>query len=315
MFILLSSLGAACTVLVAGILAWAAVSKIRRPWTMNEALTGLGLSWISSVPFAARIIPWGELMLAAFLLILPGFYGFLAAWLTVLIGIVLLWIVYRAHVRVTDASCSCFGTKSDVTRRTIARNAIFLVLALAGAALRPDFLWFPERVVPTLTLALMLTVVAALGWTMASAPAPPSGSTLMVPRVLRSSQLVFRAANGDDVALSDHLAGRAGVLVFLGEGEENDLALAEVISSAGTLEPNATVVTVAPGLTPGVTFADVGSMGSRLAGVTYYPTALLVGRDGIVATEPSDGAGIAAVTSLVSAVSDALAANNLTTKA
>lgn len=314
MFNLISGLGSACSVLVAGTLGWAAISKIRRPWTVDEALAGLGLQRIRTIPFVSRIVPWGELVLALVVLFLPSEWGRLSGWFSVLVGLVLLGIVWRAYAQVAEASCSCFGAKSAVTRRTVARNAMFAVMAIVGAALRPESLWSPDQIVPTAAGALVLAVAAAFGWAMAPASEGRTGRTLMVPRVLRASELVFRGASGGEVVLSDHLAGRAGVVVFLGEGEENEQAFVAATSSSNALGPDATVVTVKSGLISGAssaaTFEDAGSMGSRLAGVAYFPTALLVGRDGVVATEPNDGAGIDAVESLLEAVADALNVGN-----
>ena len=74
------------------------------------------------------------MVLAVALVTLGGALGLLAGLVSVALMISYLWLVARAVRRTPDASCSCFGLRRPVTRRTVARNVWLAGIAVAAAA-------------------------------------------------------------------------------------------------------------------------------------------------------------------------------------
>ena len=306
-----AALGTSCSIFVACVFAGAAWPKLRKPETMRAALDGVGLQQLGCFPALVRAIPAGELLLAGALVALPGGAGKVAGWVAVAVCVTLLAVVVRAHRTVEDASCSCFGTRQPVTRRTAVRNAALALLALVGAVLGEPTTWSVGTAPAALGAVLLLGVAAVFGWAFAPAAQKPATASRLVPRAKRADELVFQSPEGQLTQLGSLLRGRAGIVVFLGEGEENDEAERHVRSWSRAAAPGVAVVTVdassrsAP--PRAAALVDPGGMGARLAGVTYLPTALLVGRDGFVATEPIDGAGASSVADLLESVAVVLA--------
>jgi hypothetical protein len=304
---LLSGLGMASSVFTAGVFVWAAVGKIRHPWTSAEALEGVGLKQLAQRRFVSLALPWCEMLLGIAVLVLPDAYGRGASFVAVVASIVLFWIVLHAHLRVNDATCSCFGAKQAISRRTVVRNAAFSVIALFGAAFRPNGLGL-EDVLAAIAGVVILVAVSIFAWMSAPQAVQGADPGLYVPRTLRASELIFRKADGKAIALSEHVAGDPAVVVFFRSGDENDRARSSAREWAAAMEGDVKVVLVGPDSRVNQdpdALEDAGAMGARLAGVSFYPTALLVGRNGLIATTPVDGAGEDAVDSLLEAVANA----------
>jgi len=141
-------------VILAGVLVASAVAKLRSP----DDLLGwaeLGVPRMLRTKWLLRLHPWAEVALAAALVLMGGWLGFLAAIVAVALMCSYLWLVVRAKNASDDASCACFGAKRRITRVTIIRNAWLVVLAVASASV----IW----TAPLLGGAL---VVALTGWWM-----------------------------------------------------------------------------------------------------------------------------------------------------
>jgi hypothetical protein len=148
----IAALTATLPVILAGVLVASAVAKLRTP----DDLVGwaeLGVPRILRTRWLLRLHPWAEVALAASLVLLGAWLGFVAAIVAVALMCAYLWLVVRAKNTSDDASCACFGRKRRITRVTVTRNAWLMVLAVASASV----IW----TAPLLGGAL---VVAFSGW-------------------------------------------------------------------------------------------------------------------------------------------------------
>jgi methylamine utilization protein MauE len=82
------------------------------------------------------VLPWVELVLGALLVVQVG--GRWTATAALLLLTVFLVVVWRRVRRGDDTPCACFGqvSRAPVSYRTVARNAVLVVVALAGVVAR-----------------------------------------------------------------------------------------------------------------------------------------------------------------------------------
>lgn len=119
---------------VAAVLVWAAVGKLRlNSADRLRALDDLGgPSWLRR-RWVLDAHPWVELLIALGLVASPAPYAALAAGLAVGLSVAYLGLVAAALRRGDGASCACLGgSAAAVSRRTVVRNLVLLVLAAAA---------------------------------------------------------------------------------------------------------------------------------------------------------------------------------------
>lgn len=121
-----------CSLTIIVTLAVSGIAKAKDRASTAAAIVNLRLHRILPLKATSRILPWGEIALAAWILLLPS-------WLAVLGGIaaVILFSAYwaviaRALATGHTASCNCFGGKSTapISRYTLTRNSALLVAAI-----------------------------------------------------------------------------------------------------------------------------------------------------------------------------------------
>jgi hypothetical protein len=140
---------------LAGVFVASGIAKLRRP----DDLAGwqeLGVPAVFRRRWLIALHPWGELALALALAVLGGILGLLASVVAVALMGAYLWIVIRAKRTDADSSCACFGTRKPITGVTIARNAWLTLLALAAASV----IW----ITPLFGGAVAVAVVSADAW-------------------------------------------------------------------------------------------------------------------------------------------------------
>jgi hypothetical protein len=117
--------------LIATLLA-SAVAKVRDPRDTSSVFLQLGLPRVLLRLRAPRLLPYGELALAAFLLLAPDSWYVAAASTTLLLFVAYFLVILRAVRLPYPVSCSCFGRLGlgEVTRWTLVRNGVLLALAL-----------------------------------------------------------------------------------------------------------------------------------------------------------------------------------------
>ncbi len=125
----------AAALVLAGVLALAAVAKIRRPEATAEDFAGLGLPRPAALAVA---VPAVELGCAILLVVLPGWGGVAAFGLLSLFTALLVSVIRSGRV----VSCACFGAndRDPISVRHLIRNGVLGLLALAAATI-PEPLW------------------------------------------------------------------------------------------------------------------------------------------------------------------------------
>lgn len=120
------------TMIIVGVLIASGIAKLRHP-DDDAGWEALGIPLWLRRDWLIRAHPYAELLLAATMLFIGGKLGMVAAATSVVLFATYLAFVWRALLRIPDASCACFGTRTSITARTLARNTWFLLLAVAAA--------------------------------------------------------------------------------------------------------------------------------------------------------------------------------------
>jgi hypothetical protein len=116
------------------VLTVSAAAKVRDPGDTRSVMRQLELPDLLLTLRAHRLLPWGELALAAMLLLLQGAGYVVATTLSLVLFLAYLVVVARALTFGRPLVCGCFGSLGLgwITRRTLVRNAV--LVALAGVA-------------------------------------------------------------------------------------------------------------------------------------------------------------------------------------
>lgn len=122
----------AAPLILAGVLVASGAAKLRHP-EGEAAWADLGVPAVLRRDWLIRLHPWGEMILAAALLVFGGVLGALAAACAVVLFGAYLVLIVRRRAGGADASCTCFGAPEPITTLTVVRNAWFLLLAVLTA--------------------------------------------------------------------------------------------------------------------------------------------------------------------------------------
>lgn len=117
---------------LAALLLISGISKVRHLEATRSAFAQLELPDALTRSPAPRALPWVEIALAAALLLSPAPAAVPVAVLTLLVFVAYLVVIGRALTFDHAVTCGCFGELGlgEVTRRTLVRNVILVVLAL-----------------------------------------------------------------------------------------------------------------------------------------------------------------------------------------
>ena len=120
--------------LLVAILVVSAGAKLRSYQDTESVFTKLGLPGILLTLRAPRLLPYGELVVAALLLLLPGGWYVLATSLSLVLFVLYLVVVLRALALPYPVTCGCFGRLGLgwITRQTAIRNTVLVLLALVA---------------------------------------------------------------------------------------------------------------------------------------------------------------------------------------
>lgn len=174
--------------LLAAILVVSAVAKAR---DVDDTVSVFGKLDLPNVLFklrAPRLLPYGELALAALLLLLPGAGYVVATSLTLVLFAGYLAVVLRALTFEHPVRCGCFGRLGLgwITRQTAIRNAVLLLVALAAWL---DS-WRLDGVIPRLRafteldwwwLAAVLVALVTTAFVVRDSKLPPPTRTVAEP--------------------------------------------------------------------------------------------------------------------------------------
>ena len=118
--------------LLIAVLGVSGAAKLRHADDNRSVMRKLKLPGFLFTIQAPRLLPWGELLVAAMLLLLPGPGYVVAATLAVLLFAAYAVVVARALTFDYPIICGCFGRLGLgwITRQTLVRNLVLLALAL-----------------------------------------------------------------------------------------------------------------------------------------------------------------------------------------
>ncbi len=124
---------ASLSIFVGAVLAWSGTVKARDPQSVAAAMMQLRVPDRLAGRTMRRLLPWGELLLAAVLVLAHGALLLLAWTATLVLFLVYLALVARAARQPESVSCNCFGsTAAPVTTWTVARNVLLATGAAVG---------------------------------------------------------------------------------------------------------------------------------------------------------------------------------------
>jgi len=117
-------------ILLGAIFVYAAWTKLRVPWELFamsiDSYQVLPLKWVE---FAARTLPWFELLVG--LLLITGFWLRSAAAATAVLLAVFFALMVRAYATGMEINCGCFGTGDPISWKTLLRDGSMLAAAIA----------------------------------------------------------------------------------------------------------------------------------------------------------------------------------------
>lgn len=121
-----------CTLTIIITLVASGIAKAKDRASTAAAIVNLKLDRWLPLKFVSRVLPWGEIALAFWLLLVPGWPAILGGIAAVILFAAYWIVIARAVATGNTASCNCFGGASEapVSRFTLIRNT-----ALLGAAI------------------------------------------------------------------------------------------------------------------------------------------------------------------------------------
>lgn len=313
--------------LLAGLLVLSGLAKLRHVEETRSAFAQLRLPSALTRSSAPRVLPWGEIALALALLAVPSPAAVVVAGAALVLFVAYLVVVVRALGFDHPVTCSCFGRLGlgEVTRRTAARNALLVLVALLALWSATEQGSVLGRLVDASTttwgwLALVVltvaVVVATFGGTKGVTPAPAAATDEADGADYERQALPFGVVedeSGRTRTLVELASGGAVLLVFVSPGcapcaaaieqvPRWDDALGPVAVRAVISLPVDKALAAAPGLA-GRVLHDPQATLSRTFGIGT-PAAVLLGGDGLLAGGPVTGSE--AVSDFVAQVRDEL---------
>ncbi|WP_030015305.1 MauE/DoxX family redox-associated membrane protein [Curtobacterium sp. S6] len=119
-------------VVLAVVLIWSGVAKLRAPGSVVSAMENLGVPAAVRRRVVVRAFPWGEILLGVLLVAAPGALAPAVALVCLALFATYWALIYRVLGFDEPVACHCFGASSasEVTHRTLWRNTMFVLLAL-----------------------------------------------------------------------------------------------------------------------------------------------------------------------------------------
>jgi Methylamine utilisation protein MauE len=291
--------------LLIAVLVVSGAAKLRVPDDTASVFTKLRLPAYLLRMRAPRLLPFGELILAAMLLFLPAGWYVVATSMALLLFAVYLVVVVRALGFGEPILCGCFGRLGLgwITRQTAMRNGVLL----AVAAITWVDSWRGDAVIPRLAdagsewwwlaavlVAMLVTALVVREGRMPSMAPPPVNEYVAQP----VPYLVVDSPTGPCSlwSLSDEAAR---LLVFWDPTAAATTALPERLPSwrrlLGPVQVHlvtqsewAQAVAVVPHLSADLLGDPQGEVRQRLA-TWRVPSAVLIGTDRLLAGGPAEG--------------------------
>lgn len=295
-------------VLLAAVLVVAAAGKLRAPAHSADALVALDVPRWLRAPRLVKAHPWAELALAVALVLATGWLGTAVAVAAALLFAGYLVLIARAATQPEPVDCDCFGAlgAGPVTRRTVVRNVWYLVVAglaiwahaggvgPASAVVGLDaagWWWFAGAAAAAVTVAVTMH-----GQGSARPDAEAAGDEEDVADYVRTPTpaVLVQHVNGTEVTLRDLSAERAQLLLFV---SRTCGWCSEVVAQAPAWQAQLPQLDVRlvysqaseNGVDPESTLYDQRSWARQSCGISSFPAAIALGRDGLLAGGPVIG--------------------------
>lgn len=121
-------------VVLAAVFVYAAWSKLRQPWLVFAmAIDAYDLLPQWAVMTLARALPWVELALG--ILLLTGLWLRQAAVVASALLMVFFGVMLRSYAKGLEIDCACFGLGEAISLKTLVRDGVLVLSAVALAAL------------------------------------------------------------------------------------------------------------------------------------------------------------------------------------
>jgi uncharacterized membrane protein YphA (DoxX/SURF4 family) len=121
-------------VVLGAIFVYAAYIKLRDPWQLFAmSIDSYQVLPLSMAETAARVIPWVEL--AAGLMLIAGIWLRISGTVVSLLLLTFFGLMVRAYAKGMEISCGCFGPGEVISWKTLLRDGVMVVAALAMTSL------------------------------------------------------------------------------------------------------------------------------------------------------------------------------------
>ncbi|MFV0434442.1 MAG: MauE/DoxX family redox-associated membrane protein [Leucobacter sp.] len=307
------------TVVVSGCFVLSGIAKLRDPEGTAETFHALGVPRVLDRRWVHRLYPWIELAVGIGVLLAPAPLWWPVALVAAAMLSALTWFVGRVVASESAVSCNCFGSRQPVTRRTLARNIVFLAFAIvlliaSPLTTSPALAAVPQRL--PLLLGVILAAVAGVvladlsrGGESGEEAVPNSssgsgGTALWVPGV------EVRDPSGETVLLPAVVTGEPTLLVLVKPGCGPCQQTVKFFEGreriAGRIVVHLMERTPPTGVDPSRRrLWDDGGIAAESLGLDGAPAALLVAGDRTIPADPVFG--LAEIRRLVAGLEEAVA--------
>lgn len=309
------SLQLVATVITSGCFVLSGIAKLREGAGTAATFEALSVPKLFHRTWVHRLYPWVELFIGLGVLLAPGGLWWVFACGAALMLAALTWFVARVLMRQAAVECNCFGSNQPVTKRTLARNIIFLGFSLIllvppltlqspvidSASMRPSLLF-------AVFLASSATIVLSL--LSRSGRLTPAGAETFSDRLLELPDLEFNRADGTAVSLLKLTANGPMLLVHVKEGCSSCDDVVSYFEGKTHIADRVAVLLFERGGSGDTHSSDLklwdsGGRVSTTLGLNGTPSALLVAADGSIPADPVYGK--AQIFELVSGIETAIA--------
>jgi thiol-disulfide isomerase/thioredoxin len=330
----------AATGLIAVVLLVSGLSKLRTPDRTLMAMADLRVPRFARRRWIAALVPVLELALAAGLVVLPGWGRLAASAAALLLFLVFTWFVVGVIRRGEQVTCDCFGSLSrdPIDRWTVVRNVVLVVASAVALGAGP---FAPSLVVRAFTSGVATLWTLAALWVLMLAIALAVGTILRQRRHIDRLRFVINdqaeartrrvaegplegsripeaelvTPTGTTLPLSRLSRGRAVLLIFVGSGCGDCAEVARAFPEWQQRIGTNVRLLVATSARPDELEKDYpefgdsarfGALAARQAlGVRMVPSAVVLGSNGLVASEVVEGSR--AIADLVDGLAAAIA--------
>ena len=324
---------AVATGLIAFVFLISGIAKVRSPGRTVDAMAALGIPRFLRRGWIAALLPVVEIVVGGVLLLAPGLLRFLAALAATAMMLVFTALIAKVVSSGEDVSCECFGalSRDPVDRWTLVRNVLLLVASVLAAFVGTSgsslVLSLPSRsgteLALLVTTGLAVLAVAVLGTLVlatrrelrrareVASSAPEQGEPITGTPV---PPLELVDSRGVTVTLPRLGGRRAVLLVFVRTGCGNCRAVARAFPEWQERLGDSVQIIAATSSDPDEMAAEYpeygdslrfGSLAVRRAiGVRMVPCAVVLGSNGMIASEIVEGS--VAIAGLVDGLEQAI---------